>query len=272
MTDIRSLILKDAGRQLITGGVLLVFGMFFLISILFYQEGSFILSLFYFPLFFVTGAGLFVTGLQDFNKLRHTSIQTADSCPEYTYPLFPKRMYLGQQDIRNDQAGLYDMRGERYAQAEEEHHWKYKPAAVISSWLSFPSIKSGSFVYKDDQDASQYRLEKKGGFKWRGYIQNEAGRYTAYTKEWKGKDGKRVIGFIEGQNLRWQLEGDRYLGWYQVTDENDRVWAKIKQGAIPTEAADRFGNMPGFIIEWSVREQVPSSLVAFLFLFQYGNY
>ncbi|MYL21015.1 hypothetical protein GLW04_14010 [Halobacillus litoralis] len=272
MTDIRALMLKDARRQVVTGGLLLLMGIFFLISILFYQEASFILSLIYFPLFFVTGAGLFVNGMNDFKKSRYTSIPTAVSGVETTYPLFPKRMYLGQQDLRDDQAGLYDMNGERYARADEEHHWKHKPAAVVSRWLSFPAVKSGSFIYKDEHHAFQYRLEKKGGFKWRGYIQNEEGRYTAYTKEWKGAGGKRSIAFIEGNVLRWQLEGDRYLGQYQLKDENGRVWAEIKQGAIPTEAAERFGNMPGFIVEWSVREQVPSSLVAFLFLFQYGNY
>ncbi|WP_085507286.1 hypothetical protein [Thalassobacillus devorans] len=89
----------------------------------------------------------------------------------------------------------------------------------------------------------------------------------AYTKDTKNK-GKQITQYIEHDQWRWSAEGDAVIGHFTITDQDGATWAIIKRGAIPTEAVDRFERMPGYLVEWKKRDNIPASLIAFLFLLQ----
>ncbi|WLR49294.1 hypothetical protein LC065_09165 [Halobacillus litoralis] len=178
-------------------------------------------------------------------------------------------MYMGQKALKSFQAGIYDMDGESYGEIQENLQWKHKALVMVTTLFSYDQFRPAVYTVKNQNGQALYHMEKKGGFTWRGYIQHTEGAYVAYTKQTKNKaKGQRITHYIEADQCRWSAEGDPFIGHYKIKDNDEKVWAVIKRGAIPLEAPDRFDQMPGYLVEWKIRDNIPASLLAFLFLLQ----
>ncbi|SFJ44370.1 hypothetical protein SAMN04487936_102196 [Halobacillus dabanensis] len=266
MSLVQQMIYQDTKRQLLAGGLLSLISLVFFMGIVTFIPGSFIISIVYFAVFAITGIGLLKTGYDDLQKSKTTLDLEQDRTQE-VLDRVPARMYMGQKPIKSFQAGLFDMDGESYGEIHEQMQWKHKLFTMFTALFSYDQLRPAGFTFTNQDGESLYRIEKKGGFKWRGYIQHKDGAYVAYTKDTKNKTtGKRITRYIESDQCRWSAEGDEFIGHFTVKDSKGEVWAVIKRGAIPTEAADRFERMPGYLIEWKIRDDIPSSLLAFLFL------
>lgn len=266
MTLVQSMIYQDARRQLWTGSLLSFVSIFFMIGMVTFNPSSFIISLIYAMIFAITGVGLLRTGYTDLQKSKNVSGFEEDLTQE-TLERVPVRMYMGQKNLKSFQAGLFDMDGESYGEIQENLQWKHKASAMFTALFSYDHFRPAGYTLKNRDGEKLYRIEKKGGFKWRGYIQHKNGAYVAYTKQTKNKtNGQRITCYIEADQCRWSAEGDDYIGHFKIKDHDGKVWAVIKRGAIPREAADRFEKMPGYLVEWNIRDHIPASLLAFLFL------
>ncbi|MGP4077319.1 hypothetical protein [Halobacillus sp. K22] len=265
MTNVKSLIRQDGRRQVITGGLLLAGGLFFLLSILAWQFESFPLSLLYGSVFTFSGFALLKTGLRDIEKAKQTENDFTEDLTVETVEKLPARMYMGHSTKNVFQATLYDMDGKEYAYIKEKPSFLHK--LTFLAYYGF--ILSADYQMYNQHGDSVYRIEKKGGFSWRGYIQLPNGHYVAYTKDSKDKTtGKSLFRYVEKDYCRWSAEGDPQIGHYKVKDHEGNIWAVIKQNAIPIEAAERFERISGYLIEWKRRDEIPQSLLAFLFLLQ----
>ncbi|SDZ81794.1 hypothetical protein SAMN05421743_101310 [Thalassobacillus cyri] len=267
MTHVKKLIYQDARRQLFTGTALSFIALIFIIGFLTLNPSGFILSLIYSAIFTISGLGLLRTGYLDLKKARQTEDDFTEDDTEEMLERVPARMYLGQKAMKSYHAGLFAMDGELYGEIEEEVGLKQKILMGITAALSLDTVRSADFILKDKQGNLFYKVEKKGGFSWRGYVQNKKGNYVAYTKDTK-KKGQQITQYIESDQWRWRAEGDTVIGHFTIKDQNGTTWAIIKRGAIPTEAVDRFEQMPGYLVEWKKRDHIPASLIAFLFLLQ----
>lgn len=269
MTQVQQLIYQDARRQLIAGACLSVVALVFIIGMTTMTIGSFLISLVYSTVFVITGAGLLGSGYADLQKSKKAMSDFTKDDTVSPLPKVPGRMYLGQKSFKSFQAALYDMDGESYAEIEEDIKRRHKLPIMVTAFFSYAQLRAADFIFKNKQNETLYRVEKKGGFKWRGYIQHKDGYYVAYTKDTKNKTtGQRITRYIEGDQCVWSAEGDGFIGHFTIKDSTGQVWAIIKRGAIPREAADRFERMPGYLVEWKIRDDIPSSLIAFLFLLQ----
>ncbi|MFG6117830.1 hypothetical protein [Thalassobacillus sp. B23F22_16] len=267
MTQVKELIFQDARRQLITGAALSFIALIFIIGFITMNPSGILLSLIYSAIFTISGLGLLRTGYLDWKKAKQTEADFETDDTKATYERVPARMYLGQKPMKSYQAGLFAMDGELYGEIQEEVGLKQKFLTGITAIFSFDTVRSADFLLKDKSGSMLYRVEKKGGFSWRGYVQNKHGNYVAYTKDTKNK-GKQITQYIEHDQWRWSAEGDAVIGHFTITDQDGARWAIIKRGAIPTEAVDRFERMPGYLVEWKKRDNIPASLIAFLFLLQ----
>ncbi|WP_139205802.1 hypothetical protein [Halobacillus alkaliphilus] len=263
--NVQTLIRQDGRRQLITGGVLVATGLFFLLSILAWQYQSFLLSLLYGPVLTISGLALLKTGFRDYEKAKQTDSGFTKDYMIDTVEKLPGRMYMGHSTKNFFQATLYDMDGKAYTRINEEPSFLHK----LTFLAYYGSILSADYTMYNQHGDAVYHIEKKGGFSWRGYVQLPNGHYVAYTKDSKDKaTGRRIFHYVEKDYCRWSAEGDPYIGHYKVKDHVGTVWAVIKQNAIPVEAAERFEEINGYLIEWKKRDEIPQSLLAFLFLLQ----
>lgn len=266
MSLVQQMIYQDAKRQLMAGALLSFISLIFIMGMLTFSPSSFIISVVYSAIFAITGIGLLKTGYADLQKSK-TTLDFEQDRTQDVLERVPARMYMGQKPIKSFQAGLFDMDGESYGEIQEEIQWKHKVFTMFTAIFSYDELRPAAFTFTNQGGKKLYRIEKKGGFKWRGYIQHKDGAYVAYTKDTKNKTtGKRITRYIESDQCRWSAEGDEFIGHFTVKDSTGEVWAIIKRGAIPREAADRFERMPGSLIEWKIRDDIPSSLLAFLFL------
>ncbi|ELK47969.1 hypothetical protein QRD89_14160 [Halobacillus sp. ACCC02827] len=267
MTSVEELIKKDAKRQLLAGTVLSILAVLFLVELFWYRSVSIAFMGLYSFAFTLGGIGLLRTGFVDWKKAKKTDMHVKADETSLTIERVPGRMYVGQKTLDSAHAVLVDMDGAVYAEAEERKLGKYPLWRKLSVLLSVSDIRSFECEVTDREGNLLYTMEKKGGFAWRGYVQNHAGEYVAYTKETKDREsGKRTIVYVGTDNKRWTAEGDAFIGHFLVKDQAGKEWAMIKRGAIPSEAADRFEKMPGCLIEWKERGKIPASLIAFLFL------
>ncbi|WP_281975981.1 hypothetical protein [Halobacillus litoralis] len=269
MTHVQTLIYQDARRQLIAGSVLSVIALVFIIGVITVTISSLLISLFYAAIFTTSGLSLLRTGYLDLKKSRQTDTDFMKDEVSLIIEKVPARMYVGHKPKKSYQAGLFDMDGELYGEIQEIAGVKNKLLRGIQFVNFFENVRSADFILKDRNNHALYQIEKKGGFSWRGYVQNQEGFYVAYTKDTKNKTtGQRITRYIEADQCRWSCEGDGYIGHFSIKDQDGRVWAVIKRGAIPREAAERFEQMPGYLVEWEIREHIPASLLAFIFLLQ----
>ncbi|MYL70051.1 hypothetical protein GLW00_04270 [Halobacillus litoralis] len=268
MSLVQNMIYQDARRQLRTGTLLSFISMVFILGMVTVNPSSFIISVVYAAIFAITGAALLKGGYADLQKSK-TVLDFESDRTQDLLTRVPARMYMGQKALKSFQAGLFDMEGESYGEIQEKIQWKHKILTMFTAMFSYDQLRPAVYTFKNQRGQSLYQIEKKGGFQWRGYIQRKDGGYVAYTKQTKNKGtGQRITRYIEMDQCRWSAEGDDFIGHYKIKDHEGRVWAVIKRGAIPREAAERFEKMPGYLVEWNIRDNIPASLLAFLFLLQ----
>ncbi|SEH39423.1 hypothetical protein SAMN05192559_10199 [Halobacillus karajensis] len=267
MTMVQQMIYEDARRQLMAGAFFSMTSFIFIVGLIFYRSGSFLIALVYSFIFSITGIALLKAGYNDLQKSKKVEGNFYSDHTLSTIKKVPARMYMGRTTIQSFQSGLFAMDGTSYGEIAEDVEAKQKPFYKLAGLFSYDQLRPAVFTYTNEGHEPLYRVEKKGGFKWRGYVQNSNGQYVAYTKESKEKATKqRITSYVESGGCRWSAKGDEYIGHFTIKDQEGKVWAVIKRGVIPREAADLFERMPGYLVEWKVRENIPSSLVAFLFL------
>lgn len=268
MESVKMMIHNDGRRQLWTGSLLLVGSLVF-ISGLFTMSFLAIYAMFMTVFLMLSGISLVVTGYRDLQKSKNTEMGFFNDKSFEGLAYVPQRMYIGSKTLSRFHMKLYDMSGESYGEMIEESLDKNKPLRAMESLSAFGVMRSAEFKMKDESGDLCYTVEKKGGFTWKGYVKNPEDRFVAYTNEIKSKKkGHKHFQYIEKNQHRWHAEGDSFIGHFTVTDGEGTKWAMIKKGAIPTEAADIFERMPGMLVEWKQREQIPYSLIVFLFLIQ----
>ncbi|MFG6148040.1 hypothetical protein [Halobacillus sp. B23F22_1] len=268
MVSVQELIRKDGVRQVITGSILIAVMLFFVGSIFFIGFEAFLFNSIYSIAFGLAGIAVFRSGWEDL-ILADRSLGFIRDKNDAAFERFPERMYIGHQAASIFHACLYDMDGEVYTEIKQNRHLDMKIFRPFISFFSSGSIFPVSYILKDEDGMDAYKIVKKGGFTWRGYVQRPDGPYLAYTTQEKLKGtGRSVFQYIEGSKMRWKAEGDAFIGHFEIRDHHDQLWAIIKRDAIPTEAAERFDRMPGYLVEWKNRKNVPQSLIAFLFLLQ----
>ncbi len=267
MTDVQSLIRRDAKRQLLTGSVFLIGMVFFVTSIFFTSGGSAVLGIFYAIFFSAIGGALLKSGWKDSLEAKQ-SLQFVEDLSLQTFNRFPKRMYIGHKASSIFHAKLYDMDGAVYSEIKQDPFGN-RLMGTLASIYAGGWLTPASYQMMGEQGETSYKIDKKGGTYWRGYVQHPNGNYVAYTELKRNKkSSKSTFYYIEKANVHWKAEGDTHIGHYTISDEEGKVWATAKRGAVPIEAADRFDKMPGYLIDWEIRDKIPHSLVAFLFLLQ----
>ncbi|MGI8315543.1 hypothetical protein [Halobacillus mangrovi] len=269
MTTVQTYIEKDARKQMITGGVLVGVALIFFMGLFTFNASSILLAVLYSGVFAISGSTLLRKGYLDFQKSKNTIIDFNKDQSSTFIEKVPARMFVGQREKEFFKAELYDMAGESYGKIEEDSAYKRKYSFLLAAIMSYGSIRPVDFNMTDQYGSHFYRIERKGGFTWRGYVQNNKGKYVAYTESSKDKaTGQRVYRYIEKDGFRWSAEGDEQVAHFKIKDTSGKVWAVLKSGAVPVEAADRFNDIQGSVIEWKVRKNIPNSLMAFVFLLQ----
>ncbi|UOR11715.1 hypothetical protein [Halobacillus amylolyticus] len=268
MTDVQTLIRKDGRRQLVTGSLFLVVMLVFVIPIFLTRGVNFLIGAFYGIFFCAIGIALVRSGWKDSVKAKQL-LQFVNDFSVQTFKKVPQRMYIGHRASSIFHAKLYDMDGEVYSEIRQQKLRGSRVIGAISSFYAGGWMAPATYQMVGADGDPSYKIDKKGGTYWRGYVQHPNGNYVAYTDLKRNKKtGKSTFYYIEKNHYHWKAEGDSYIGHFEVTDGEGRLWAVAKRGAIPIEAADRFDQMPGYLIEWKVRDDLPHSLVAFLFLLQ----
>ncbi|MBH0230927.1 hypothetical protein [Halobacillus yeomjeoni] len=268
MTDVRELIEKDGKRQFITGACLAAVSLIFIIGFFTYDPGSTVLAFLYGPLFAISGGRLIQMGYRDIQKAKRTERALKDD-EDIFFDKAHARMYIGANEKEAGESHMYDMNKQIYFSVQEKTRSRHSLVSFFATFLSYGSIRPADYKMRADHGKEIYHLEKKGGFTWRGYVQQMDGTYVAYTKEIKNKStGQKVYRYIEKNYVRWSAEGDPVIGHFTIKDQDGNVWAVMKEGAIPREAVDDFNDVYGSLIEWKKRDDIPLSLVAFLFLLQ----
>ncbi|GGF31642.1 hypothetical protein GCM10010954_33530 [Halobacillus andaensis] len=268
MVSVQELIRRDGVRQVITGSILISVMLFFVGSLFYIGFEGLLFNSIYSIAFGLAGIAVFRSGWEDL-ILANRSLGFIRDENEAAFEIFPERMYIGHKAASIFHACLYDMDGEVYTQIKQHRHFDMKMCRPFISFFSGGSLFPASYILKGEDGMAAYKIVKKGGFTWRGYVQRPDGPYLAYTTHDKPKGtGRSVFQYIEGNKKRWKAEGDAFIGHFEIKDDHDHLWAIIKRDAIPTEAAERFDHMPGYLVDWKKRKDVPHSLIAFLFLLQ----
>ncbi|ARI76557.1 hypothetical protein [Halobacillus mangrovi] len=269
MTNVQTYIEKDARKQMIAGGVLVGGALIFFMGLFTFNASSILLAILYSGVFAISGSTLLRKGYLDLQKSRNTTIDFNKDQSFTFIEKVPARMFVGRREKEFFKAELYDMAGESYGKIEEESPNKRKNSFLLAALLSYGSIRPADYTMTDQEGNRLYRIEKKGGFTWRGYVQNDIEQYVAYTESSKDKaTGQRVYHYIEKEGCRWSAAGDEQVAHFKIKDASGKDWAVLKSGAVPVEAAERFSDIQGSVIEWKIREEIPNSLMAFVFLLQ----
>ncbi|MFC7064108.1 hypothetical protein [Halobacillus seohaensis] len=268
MSNVQQLIRRDGIRQLVTGGILIALMIFFIVAIFLTGFSSLLLSSIYSIVFGIMGIAVFRSGWRDYLQANNSEGFIKDSTHD-VFDQLPARMYIGHEFSTIFHACLYDMDGKLYSEIKQSQQFDLKFFRPFILWFSGSSMMPASYQMYGENGQPSYSIDKKGGFHYKGYVQHPEGVFIAYTThEKQKKSGRSIYRYIEGDDCRWQAEGDAVIGHLQVKDEEGRLWAMIKRDAIPREAVDRFEKTPGYLVEWKIRKQVPHSLIAFLFLLQ----
>ncbi|WP_082233401.1 hypothetical protein [Halobacillus massiliensis] len=265
MPTVQQFIRQDGVRQIVTGSILILFMAFFVISMIFIRQAGLLINAIYSLAFGLAGFAVFRSGWEDYISAKNYEDFTEDTTYE-TVPVFPQRMYIGHEHSATYQATLYDMGGQSYSEIKKNTSFDIKLFRPFVALFSGDSLLPASYNLNIG-DKQVYKIDKKGGFKWRGYVHQPERGVVAYTSQEK-ESGKMIFRYLQGDQCRWQAEGDSLIGHFEVKDDKGKLWAVAKRNAIPMEAADRFSNMSGYLVEWKVRKEVPYSLLAFLFLIQ----
>ncbi|WP_173915653.1 hypothetical protein [Halobacillus sp. Marseille-Q1614] len=265
MTTVQQFIRQDGIRQIITGSILILIMAFFIISLFFTGQAGLWISAVYSLAFGLAGLAIFKSGWEDYMSAMNYEDFKADTTYE-KISVFPQRMYIGHRPASIFHANFYDMDGKSYSEIKQHTVLDIKVFRAFVAFFSGGSLMPAAYNMFIG-DAHVYTIDKKGGFKWRGYVHQLDRGVVAYTSQ-ERISGKSIFRYIEGEQCRFQAEGDAYIGHFEVKDYQGKVWAVVKRDAIPKEAADRFSKMPGYLVDWKIRKDIPYSLLAFLFLMQ----
>ncbi|MBA2175616.1 hypothetical protein H0266_12005 [Halobacillus locisalis] len=269
MEPVHTMIHADGRKQLITGSLFLALAAAFTIGLLMVEISLNSLYMIIFTAAMVfSGTSLIRTGFHDLEKSKTPNPFSSDETEKWTESL-PPRMYLGTKLSKQFEADLYDLDGLSHGRAIEKatklDHW----FARIESILLSGSVRPAQYIVQQVDGTPLYQIERKGGFTWRSYVKRYEGDYVAYTVREKNKTtGQTVFRYKGGTDSEWRAEGDSVIGHFTVQDQNGETWAVIKRGALMKDAPEHFGQMPGFLIEWKKKDEIPSSLIAFLFIIQ----
>ncbi|MCA0971638.1 hypothetical protein LCM20_13605 [Halobacillus litoralis] len=269
MQNVQYMIQSDGKKQMITGGALMAVSALFLAGLLFnFTLGTFFNVIFVVP-FTISGLVLIVTGYSDWLKSQKALTLSRDMSTE-TVAALPPRMYLGVKWKDRQQVNLYDLSGKAHYYGTEQFNVNYKGLAFLSQFTSDGVIRPAQYTVHGEDGQPLYEVEKKGGFTTKSYVKNGDGKYVAYTVRTKNKTtGQQIFHYVERSEERWTAEGDYYIGHYTVKDASGKVWAVIKRGAIMKDAPEEFQKMStGYAVEWVEKEDVPVSLITFLFIVQ----
>ncbi|MFD2922617.1 hypothetical protein [Halobacillus naozhouensis] len=218
MTEVQSLIRRDAKRQLLTGSAFLIGMIVFVTSIFFVGGGSAALGIFYSIFFSAIGLALLKSGWKDSVKAKQ-SLQFVQDSSCQTFTRFPQRMYIGHKASSIFHARLYDMDGDVYSEIKQEPYGN-RVIGAVASFYAGGWLTPASYQMIGEQGETSYKIDKKGGTYWRGYVQHPNGNYVAYTELKRNKkSSKSTFYYIEKANVHWKAEGDTHIGHYKVTDE-----------------------------------------------------
>ncbi|RWZ54988.1 hypothetical protein EQV77_12760 [Halobacillus fulvus] len=275
MENVNDMFYRDGRRQLMTGALLLGVAFIFIFAIIFTKEYTIIglYAVIMILVFTSSGYSLVRIGYQDVQKSKgHRITFDHDDTIDEESPL-PATMYIGTKAMSRFKAHLYDLDKLTYGEMREQRPPRGLLRKFESVFGMYLRMSSADYEVVAADGKTLYSIEKKGGFSWKAYVRHPQGHYVAYTIETKNKKtGQTIYQYIEKDGVRWRAEGDFFIGHFSVKDENDRTWATIKRGAINKDTAEQFDQMPGYLLEWKEREQVPVSLLAFLFLLQTRDY
>ncbi|WP_181347326.1 hypothetical protein [Thalassobacillus sp. CUG 92003] len=194
--------------------------------------------------------------------------QAGDEEPCY---LMRKRMYVGTKVSERNGFHLYDMTQRTYGEMVDTTPPAKKVlsaiAAIAGQTYSTHSLMPKRYQIRDEDGTLLFYVHKKGGMHWRVYLEDPHNRYVAYAQTEK-KDKAKQITFVEGDTIRWVANSDAYFGQLTIHDQAGHAYVEMKNNGIPIEAPDEFDKVPGDLLNWNETENIPSSLVAFLFLLQ----
>lgn len=265
MESVQMMIRHDGKKQIIIGSVCIVLSALFLTGFLLEFSFNFLIDFFFFVTLAVTGTTLIRTGYSDWVKSQQPMSLEADHMTDAIDTL-PSKMFL--QLKREFESDLYDFSGESYFHVSEQWSSARKVIAKVSQWVSTGSMRPAVLTLHDQNDQPFYQMERKGGFSWRSYVKSTEG-YVAYTARTKNKTtGQVIYKYVEHNKERWKAEGDHYIGHFTITDGDGEPWVVIKRGAVNKEVPEMFQTKPGYLVEWKHKEEIPYSLIAFIFIIQ----
>ena len=269
MEPVHTMIQADGRKQLITGGLFLTLAAAFTIGVLMVEISLNSLHMIIFTVAMVfSGTSLIRTGFNDLEKSKITNPFSSDETEKWTEYL-PPRMYLGSTLSKQFEASLYDLDSESYGHAIEQATKADLWFARIESILLSGSVRPAHYIVQQADGTPLYEIERKGGFTWRSYVKRYEGDYVAYTIREKNKTtGQTIFRYKGGAESEWKAQGDSVIGHFTVQDQHGETWAVIKRGALIKDAPEHFSQMPGFLIEWKKKNEIPSSLIAFFFIIQ----
>ncbi len=268
VADVQTMIKQDARRQLFFGIILVSISLFFIIGI-FAEISTIVLGVIYGIALGAAGTALLLTSRKDFIRAKSAISILPGEEEHKKIARLPQQMYLGADYRNRVPERLYSLDKQVYSELQEEEYFLRSFFRLFTGIIGSGVLVPVDYKMMDEQGRLVYSLEKKGGFKWRGYVKDQNQQYIAYAEQSKNKaTGQRMYQYMEGHYPVWSAEGNSYLAHYIIKDEKGVAWAVLKQGATSVEAAQQFEGLPGSLIEWKVNEQVPYSLLAFIYLIQ----
>lgn len=263
MDSVESLIKKEGRNQCLSGIALMLAGagilMFFLIG----KGGTGLMLIYGIP---ALGVGLyfFQAGWKDLTKVDGEAELKMTRDP-VAFPEVPRTMYLGTGAGRD--ARFFDMDGNAMGDITDK---KTSMGRVAELLLLSPA--SANFplprVYQVKEEGEVlYELEKKGfSLRSKAYVKGHEDTYVGLMKAKKDKKSKQMVfSYQKKDETLYYTSGDPYIGKYYVKDSRDRTLLTLKNGAIPVGAPDKLQRMNGSVIEWETTENIPYTLLLFIF-------
>ncbi|SDJ61186.1 hypothetical protein [Salimicrobium halophilum] len=270
METVEQLMKKDGRNQCLTGAVLFLIGGVSLIASL-TTEGislSWAVLLYGVP---ALAAGIYFvqSGWKDLVKAERTEdMAISTDKGAIAFSSVPAEMYLGKGE--DNGARFFTMDGEAMGDVTEKTTSLKKTAGVLLSLHSANFPLPAVYEVREDGELL-YEIEKKGfSFTTKAYVKQGNGTYVAIMKAEKDKETKQMVyTYQEKDQVLYQAAGDGDIGRFPVKDEKGTPLVTVKKGAIPVGGADALQRMHGSVLEWERRENIPYSLLLFLFFIEH---
>ncbi|SIS43246.1 hypothetical protein [Salimicrobium flavidum] len=268
MDSVEQFIKKDGRNQCITGAILFLFGagslMFFLAS----DGGTWLMLIYGAP---ALGGGLYFiqSGWKDLVKAGSTADMTMDTDDDpVAFTSVPHEMYLGRGEDQG--ARFFNMSGTPMGDILEKTTVMKKMAGSALS-LHLAHFPLPSVYQVQESGETLYEIEKKGfALRSKAYVKRGDGIYVAVMEEKKDKKNKQtVFTYRQKEDVLYQTSGDPYIGKYSIKDNDGQTLVTLKKGAVPVGAADSLQRMNGSVLEWEQREDIPYTLLIFLFFLEH---